>query len=244
MRKTFLTLLFFSYTLYLFATDINPEWGVNFFTFVDNREYKKVQYQTPQSLLGTWLAPEMGLRVDSTHQIRAGVSMQKHFGSNENFIDQLRYTAYYRYNAAPFELYVGSFPLRTLMADYPAAMMYDSILYLRPNMGGIFWKIHQSNWHTDIWLDWTGRQTDVNRESFLVGIAGKYSWKNNIYLSGQSYLNHFAKKASPSEDEEHGIVDNGMGRLCVGFTLSESKLLDSLNINIGGVGDYSRYRLE
>ncbi|MGL5912526.1 MAG: hypothetical protein ACRCZB_00050, partial [Bacteroidales bacterium] len=161
LKKRFLIIPFICFTLNLFAQAIKPEWQISFFTFVDNREYKTTQHQIPQSLLGAWLSPELGLSIDTVHQIRGGVSLLKHFGSSDKFLDDFAYTAYYRYDAAPFELYVGSFPMKQLMADYPAAMMYDSVLFLRPNMGGIFWKIYKTNWYADIWLDWTGRQTDV-----------------------------------------------------------------------------------
>ncbi|MDR0711819.1 MAG: hypothetical protein LBF67_05700 [Prevotellaceae bacterium] len=218
--------------------EVKPEWNVAFFSFADNREYEPAQHQLPQSILGSWLIPEVGLRFDSVHRLHAGVGLQHYFGSADKALQQVEYVAYYRYNSKPFELYVGSFPARRLLADYPNALFYDSIVNLRLNSANIFWKIFGEQWHADIWLDWSGRQTETQRETFLVGIAGKYRLKK-AYVALQSYMHHFAHAAG--NIDQH-IVDNGMARLCVGVSMPVGFLLDSLNVNAGMLGAYSRER--
>jgi len=240
MKKTLL-LFVLALSAYLsLAQNIQREWGVNFYAVADNREYDPAQYQMPQSLLGAWLTPEAGLTFDSVHHLRVGVGLMRYFGSPYKDLDQAEYVAYYRYNLKPFELYVGSFPSRNLLADYPAALLYDSITDFRLNMGGVFWCIYGKQWHTNIWLDWTGHQTYEQRETFLVGIAGSYRYRN-FYGAVQSYMNHFAGVMGPANDTMH-IVDNGMARLCVGFSLPANAWLDSLNINAGVLASYSRER--
>ncbi|MDR0687449.1 MAG: hypothetical protein LBF55_02035, partial [Prevotellaceae bacterium] len=201
-------------------------------------EYKPEQRQIPQSILGSWLVPEVGLQLDSVHHLHTGVGLQRYFGSAEKAPDQVAYVAYYRYCAKPFELYVGSFPAQRLLADYPNALFYDSIVNLRLNSANIFWKIFGQQWHADIWLDWSGHQTQVQREAFLVGIAGKYTYKK-AYAALQSYMHHFATVAGATDQH---IVDNGMARLCVGVGAPAGFLLDSLNVNAGVLGAYSRER--
>lgn len=240
MKKTLLSIILISSTLFCLAQNLKPEWGVSFFAVADNREYEPAQRQMPQSILGAWLVPEIGLSFDSVHHLRAGIGMQRYFGSPYKGVDNVQYVAYYHYNFKPFELYVGNFPSRALLADYPAALLYDSITDLRPNMGGIFWRIYGERWHTNIWLDWTGHQTYEQRETFLVGIAGKYEL-GNFYAAVQSYMNHFAGVMGPANDTMH-LVDNGMARLCVGFSLPSNFLLDSLNINVGTLASYTRER--
>jgi hypothetical protein len=220
------------------AQRVQPEWGVTFFSFADNREYKPEQRQIPQSILGSWLVPQVGLQLDSVHHLCAGVGLQRYFGSAEKAPDQVAYVAYYRYCAKPFELYVGSFPAQRLLADYPNALFYDSIVNLRLNSANIFWKIFGKQWHADIWLDWSGHQTQVQREAFLVGIAGRYRFKK-AYAALQSYMHHFATVA---EQIDQHIVDNGMARLCAGVGTPAGFLLDSLNVNAGMLGAYSRER--
>ncbi|MDR0414953.1 MAG: hypothetical protein LBH84_06015 [Prevotellaceae bacterium] len=219
-------------------SSVRPEWGAAFFTFADNREYEPEQRQIPQSLLGSWLAPEAGLRLDSTHHLRAGLGLQRYFGSSDKVVDKMEYIAYYRYNSKPFELYVGTFPARHLLADYPNALFYDSITNMRLNSANIFWRIFGERWHTDIWLDWSGHQTETQREAFLVGIAGKYQL-NRAYAAVQSYMHHFAVVAGVTPQH---IVDNGMIRPCLGMSLPAGGLLDSFNINVGVLASYSRER--
>lgn len=221
------------------AQRLTPEWSVTFFSFADNREYKPEQRQMPQSILGSWLVPQAGLRFDSAHHLCAGVGLQRYFGSAEQAPDQAAYVAYYRYCAKPFELYVGSFPARSLLADYPNALFYDSIANLRLNSANIFWKISGSRWHADVWLDWSGHQTQTQREAFLVGIAGRYRL-GKTYAALQSYMHHFASTAANNSDQH--IVDNGMAHLCAGVGTSAGLLLDSLNVNAGMLGAYSRER--
>lgn len=221
------------------AQRLTPEWSVTFFSFADNREYKPEQRQIPQSILGSWLVPQVGLQLDSVHHLHTGVGLQRYFGSADQAPDQVAYVAYYRYFARPFELYVGSFPARSLLADYPNALFYDSIANLRLNSANIFWRIFGQRWHANIWLDWSGHQTQTQREAFLVGIAGRYRL-GKTYATLQSYMHHFAHTAAGSSDQH--IVDNGMGRLCVGVGTSAGFLLDSLNVNAGMLGAYSRER--
>jgi hypothetical protein len=220
------------------AQEVKPEWNVAFFSFADNREYKPEQHQIPQSILGSWLVPEVGLRFDSIHHLHTGVELQHYFGDADKDLQQMGYVAYYRYNSNPFELYVGSFPAWRLLADYPNALFYDSVVNMRINSANIFWKIFGERWHTDIWLDWTGRQTVTQRETFLVGIAGKYRFKKT-YAALQSYMHHFAHAAG--SNDQH-IVDNGMARSCVGVGTPVGFLLDSLNVNAGMLGAYTRER--
>jgi hypothetical protein len=219
------------------AQRFQPEWGVSFFAFADNREYKTEQLQIPQSILGSWFVPEVGLRFDDVHHLHAGVGLQNYFGDVKQLPSQVEYLAYYRYCAKPFELYVGAFPARQLLADYPNALFYDSIVNLRLNSANIFWRIFGEQWHTNLWLDWSGHQTETQREMFLVGIAGRYQFRN-AYAAMQTYMHHFAGAAG--RDDQH-VVDNGMARLCLGIGTIGSTL-DSFNINVGLLGAYSRER--
>jgi hypothetical protein len=239
MKKLNLFLLLLTANLCA-AQEIQPEWSAAFFSFADNREYKPEQRQIPQSILGAWLAPEVGLRLDSVHHLHAGVGLQRYFGSPDKGVDQVEYIAYYRYRSKPFELYVGAFPARHLLADYPNALFYDSITDLRLNSANIFWRIFGNRWHADIWLDWAGHQTEAQREAFLVGVAGRYQLKG-AYAAVQSYMHHFAVAAGSLGSAQH-IVDNGMARPCLGVSLPAGFLLDSLNINAGLLASYSRER--
>lgn len=217
------------------AQMFQPEWSVNMYGFADNREYNS-SYQIPQSMLGVWLAPEVGLRFDSVHHVRVGVGLLREFGSPKEWLDQADYAAYYLYDAKPFKFYMGVFPGRELLADYPAVMLYDSISNYHQNLGGIYWSIYQNKWNFDLWLDWDGRQTSDNRERFIVGLKAKVQ-PNIFYASVQAYMRHYAGTTSGDD-----LYDNMMARVCAGISWGGNSILDSLNVNVGGVFGYSRHR--
>jgi hypothetical protein len=216
-----------------------PDWAVGLYGFADNREYKPEQHQIDRTIIGTWLAPELGLRFDSVHHLRVGLSLLREFGNTAQHIKDYQYTAYYLMDARPFTFYFGSFPSRQLLADYPDAMRYDSIAYYRQNMEGVFWRIHLPRTRIDVWLDWMGMQSPAQRENFKVGIAAMHQ-KKWLFAAAQTYMNHYAL-TSNSDTSEH-ICDNLMAHLAVGFDLQNKTALDSLKLSLGAVINASRER--
>ena len=82
-------------------------WSVDMTAFFDNREYgySKVESQT---LFGTRLSPEIGVRIGHS-AIMAGASwVQPIDGSTENA--RIHPTVYYRYSSPRFRMSMGMFP--------------------------------------------------------------------------------------------------------------------------------------
>ena len=92
-------LLCFLLTTKAIAQDIN--WKVDLFSFFDNTEFGRSKVQIPQTMAGTQLAPEFGIRWDSLHRVNVGVNLLHEFGSNKA-IDKFYPTAYYEFNRKQF----------------------------------------------------------------------------------------------------------------------------------------------
>src|SRR5690606_2771926 len=90
-----------------------------------------------------------------------------------------------------------------------------------------------------IWIDWTSRQTDTDREQFMVGLSGKVG-KDLLYFSHHIMLWHNAGPMIKIPDDQ--VRDNGAAMARVGVNLSAYTFLDSLDIHAGGIIGYDRLR--
>src|SRR5690606_16035598 len=111
--------------------------------------------------------------IDSTHRIVAGANFLQEFG-DQKFLKDLSPILYYQYVNSKWNFYVGSFPRQNLLDDYPRALLNDTLNYFRPTVEGILAKYEYKGLRQTLWIDWTGKQTKVDREKFLFGISGKY----------------------------------------------------------------------
>lgn len=147
----------------------------------DNREFTH-QYAMPQTILGSRGAFELGVSIDN-HHLRGGLSQLLEFGSD---IDEQKpkLTLYYQYFDTQKEFVFGAFP-RLDKLDFPLAMLSDTLLYYRPNIEGLYGKINWDWGHQLAFVDWVGRQTEIQREQFMAGFSGEMFYKN-FFL--QNYL--------------------------------------------------------
>ncbi|NEU07511.1 hypothetical protein GZH53_04215 [Flavihumibacter sp. R14] len=213
------------------------EGNLNLHTFADNREYMKSNRYS-QTIFGARLSPEIGLLVDSVHRLRVGFNALHEFGSSK-FTAKIDPVIYYQYQKKSWDFYMGAFPRVKLLDDYPRAILNDTLTYYRPNVEGMLVKLNTGKGHETVWIDWTSRQTDVDRETFLFGLSG-------LYKNGLFFVSHYAMmfhNAGPgvSIPDDH-IQDNGAAALKVGLDLSKLTMLDSLTINTGGLMSFERTR--
>src|SRR5690606_34317709 len=92
-----------------------------------------------------------------------------------------------------------------------------------------------------IWIDWTSRQTETEREQFMVGISGRVNL-GIAYFAHHITLWHDAGRKNNTDVNEMPVRDNGATALKLGLDLSPFVFLDSLDINGGGVIAYDRLR--
>lgn len=213
-------------------------WRAGLFSFFDNTEFGQSAVKIPQTMSGVQFIPEFALVRDSVHKLTFGVNLMHEFGSEEA-VDKLYPTAYYEYKKKPFRFLMGAFPRSEVLYRYPRLFFQDSISYYRPNVNGIFCELFNSRNYFNVWLDWTGRQSETVNEAFFVGISGKYNI-GPFYASNISYMFHFAGKMNPVIDE--ALHDNLLSLTSVGVDFSGRTIFNKLEANIGWVAGAERAR--
>ncbi len=232
------SLLALSHTIGVHAQQVG--WNVDFHGFADNREYAKSGLYS-QSILGARLAPTLHLSVDSIHYLHAGANFLHEFGSKSATGQQITPTIYYNYKQYGHDFYIGMFPRTALLDAYPRALLNDTLNYYRPNVEGMFWKYGNRTLHQQVWIDWTSRQTEVEREQFMVGVSGRIGM-GAAYFAHYVTLWHDAGRKNNTDPNERPVRDNGAALAKLGIDLSRSTFLDSLDVSGGGLFGYDRLR--
>ncbi len=215
------------------------EGSLNYFGFVDNREYIK-SGRFSQTIFGNRLSPEIGLRLDSIHRFRLGFNALYEFGSQRgNFADKIIPVVYYQYQQKQVNFFIGTFPRLNLLDDYPRALLKDTLNYYRPNVEGMLAKFETKMFKETIWIDWTSRQTDLDRETFLFGLSGKYQ-SGNFFISHYAYMFHNAGAAIAVPGDN--LQDNGAALVKLGLDFSKKSFLDSIKISAGAMMSFERTR--
>jgi hypothetical protein len=213
------------------------EWKFGGSTFCDNREYfNPIQY--PQTIFGANFSPEIGVALDSTNRFRVGITLLHEFGS-PRLTNRQDLIMYYHYDRKPFQFWMGMFPRRNLLTDYPRALLIDTLQYFRPNIEGMLLKWNHRGGSQRVWIDWTSRQTDFDRETFLFGMAGSYQ-QGVVFSSYHFMMYHFAGPGIPIPDDH--IRDNGAALVKLGLDLSRKTVFDTLSVNVAGMMSFERER--
>ncbi|MGB4773666.1 MAG: hypothetical protein WBP45_00705 [Daejeonella sp.] len=239
--KSYILIILFAFCSFpSFAQNLD----INFhgFGFVDNREYKAF-IKRSTSILGNRIALDIGLNLDSVNSFRVGANAIHEFGARPFFL-KVDPVIYYQYQQKGWLFNIGSFPRKDLLTDYPRAILNDTLNYYHPNTEGILTRYNSTYGHETIWIDWVSRQTDVDRENFIVGLSGKYKPKPN----GPFFISHYftllhdagAKIAVPNDH----IRDNAGGQIRFGLDLSHKTIFDSLVVDVGGMLSLERVRGE
>lgn len=212
------------------------EWETGFFGFFDNREYFN-PYINPQTMGGENLSAEAGFAVDASNRFRAGISYTYENGSKGDYLlpDLI---LYYKGEWKPATFYIGSFP-RYQLISHPMAMLTDTLKYYRPMVEGMFLE-HRRDWgYQNIWLDWTSRQTDTRRETFLLGASGLFH--KGVFLYQHHFLMYHFAGPGISIPGDH-IRDNGGFNVMAGLDLSEKTFLDTATLMTGFLTSYDQLR--
>ena len=215
------------------------EGNLHLFSFMDNREYANSK-RVSQTIFGNRISPEIGLKLDSFNRFRVGFNALYEFGSQKNnFFDKVDPVIYYQHQKNNFRFYIGSFPRLNLLNDYPRGLLKDTLNYYRPNVEGMLAKYETPKFKETIWIDWTSRQTNNDKETFLFGLSGRYK-PGVFFISHYAYLFHNAGAAIPIPGDF--LQDNGGVQIEVGLDLSKKGLLDSLTISAGAMVSIERTR--
>jgi len=239
-RKQILPVIFLFLFSALQVSGQVPSWRVGLFSFFDNVEFGGSALKIPQTMSGVQFNPEAGLAWDSVHSIQAGLNLLHEFGSDKA-INIFYPVAYYKLNTRPVKFIMGAFPRSLVLNDYPRLFFQDSISYYRPLINGMSLLLGNESHYLNVWLDWTGRQSDVVREAFFVGLSGRFSY-NILYIQHFSYMFHFAGTSDPLVNE--ALHDNLLFLTSAGTDLSGKLFFDRLDFNIGWVAGMERARAD
>lgn len=221
-------------------------YDVDFVAFFDNREYQQ-PLQTPQTIFGTRLSPELGVgftdRSGGNHRLIAGVHYIQPIGSNwreSSFIP----TVFYNYDRKGFRFFMGAIPYKHRMEALPDYLLYDSIAYFHPNIQGALIQYASDLGFVEMMCDWRGRQTPERREMFRLVLNGRYHYKGlfTYFVGGNAQMNHKANYAAPTERE--GVCDDILLAPYVGIDFSGPTPFDSLALRTSYVLGVQRYRMK
>ena len=229
MKKClFLYLLMAATTCLSFAQKFVYQAGVH--SFFNNNEFTGSEVKNSQTFAGVHFVPQLGLSFQEKHRIFAGFDAMREFGS-ERAIDIIDPVAYYQFDSQPFVFYMGAFPRKPLLDNYPRMFFQDSIRLFRPIINGFFWELRsQKDNYFNVWLDWTGRQSEQRRESFFMGYSGRYQL-GMVYVQHFGYMFHFAASMNPVIPEP--VHDNGVMLTSIGLDLAKKADFEKLELNAG-----------
>lgn len=234
MYRKFLILLLVIYLFFINGIAQEHWLYGSFDNIFDDREYTS-GWATNQVILGERFDAGVAFKVDTVHQISAGMNYMFEYGSNP-FALQPVPDIYYKYTIDHFRAFFGSFP-RYRLLNFPLALITDSVLYYRPNIQGGLMEASGDWGYQNAFCDWIGRQTDTIHEQFIAGCSGHL--KSGIfYFENYFYMYHNAgvlHKITP-------VKDNGGGAIYFGVDLAGKTFLDKCSFDIGGVGSYYRER--
>ena len=209
---------------------------IGYFGFLDNREYFN-PYVNDQTIFGSRLYGEAGVSFDENKMIMGGINYLYEFGSKGELLAP-DITLYYNSKHKNLDFYLGAFP-RLNLIQMPMALMIDTFQYYRPNVEGILMNYSTKNFRHNIWIDWTGRQSNNTRERFMLGFSG---WARMGILTYQHHfvMSHVAHTFNSTPDQH--LRDNGGFSAMLGMDLSSLTGLDSLTFSAGFLGSYDRLR--
>ena len=215
-------------------------YNVDFATYFDNREYK-APYQMPQTLLNFRLSPDIGVRISDraggVHELVAGVRYTQPLGGNWRDI-HIAPTAYYHFQYRGFDVGMGAIPYENRIAPLPDWVMYDSLVYMHPNIQGALMSYRDKRGYVEFLCDWRSSQTAERREMFRLVLDGRYQYKW-LMTGGLFSLNHKAGFAAPNHE---AVMDDINLNAFVGVNLSSYTPLDSLSLQVGYIFEWERDR--
>lgn len=213
---------------------------IDFFGYADNREYKSI-YTEDKTYFGATVSPKMYFAIDSNHRIYGGLHYNQEFGRHIENKDRVSAIAYYNYRDKNFDFALGMMPRHERLADVPRIVMADTFMYDRPNIEGMYFQFRNQHIKQAIYIDWLSKQSYHERERFVVGLSGKYTF-GSFYFADDALLYHNA--LTSNEEIEQHIQDNGIALLRIGADLSGKTFLDSLTIDAGVAIGFDRVRTE
>lgn len=209
--------------------------------FFDNREVHS-PYQRSQTLFGTRLGAETGLKRDSS-SVMAGYYLIQEFGRGG--LADHGWTLYYRYEGTRFSGAFGSFPRRLLQRELPDVFEDDSLRYYVPNRYGALLQYYGTSGSAELYCNWRGRQSYTEREIFEIVSDGEWFVpvdRQRLVVGYNAELTHFSVRRGKTTDK---VYDKVMLNPYLGFKAEcGGILLDSAFVQAGLLVSFNRDRMD
>lgn len=212
---------------------------VDLLSYFDNREYD-ADFQCSQTLFATRLSPEIGLQFkdayQQTHRLMLGAHYTKAMGrpfEKRDFVPTVYYE--YQHPNKDFKFFLGSVPYAHLSQDLPSYVLYDSIVYVHPNIQGALMQYQNDHAFFDLMCDWRSMQGENRREAFRLLMHGMYDW-GLFHAGGLIQMNHLASK----KFQKNGVCDDAFINPQVGIRLP---LLNEFRLTAGYLWAYQWDRI-
>lgn len=235
MVKRVLLVCVFLFAGYLLTAQ-QPGYDVSFHHIFDNREYFS-EFAFPQTIFGARLNASLCFEVDSIQGFAAGVNYMYEFGGHLAAVPP-QLNLYYHYSSDHVKLAFGSFPRKDRI-NLPLSFLTDTLNYYRPNVEGAFISYANSFGNVNGFIDWTGRVSESNRETFLVGLNSTIAL-HHFFIEPSFLMYHNAR--SYSNLDSVPLQDNGIMSLLLGYHHKPSGQPEEIRISSGVIGSYNRFR--
>ncbi len=202
-------------------------WKAGLDGFFDNREYYN-PYTKSGTITGTNIFAQVGFEVDEHNMFQFGANLLYEHGSriNGDFVSPI---AYYQHKKGPFKVLLGSFNRRDNVS-LPLVLLNDTLRYFRPQVQGLYIGYERKTFSQDVWLDWTSKQSPIDKEGFLIGASTKFT--HRIFLAEYHFLMHHNAGTSVHDPNDH-IRDNVGMVATLGLNLTDVVALDSCVVKTG-----------
>jgi hypothetical protein len=227
--KNILVALFFFIISPVMLVAQKVEFGLEFDGIGDNREFFS-GYSQPETILGSRIGFDAGTRIDSIHQIRAGVSYFYEFGS-ELLEQKLHPILYYSVDKGPWSFKMGAF-MRNQTINFPVAILSDRYGYFNPTIDGLFVRYKKRTWQTSVFVDWVSRQDSTRREQFMAGLSGNAHYGSFTF---EEYWYLFHNSTSIIKSDNDHIKDYMGSCFMGGYDFTKLLPIDVLTIKTGAL---------
>ena len=217
------------------------KWNTELNFFFDNTEFAKSKFAIDQTMAGVALTQEFGWKFDNKHYIMGGVDAMKSLGG-EKIVNDFHFLAYYQLKDENTLFKVGSFHRHDLLDDYSNFFFQDSISFYKHTMEGIYFMKGNETQFMKLWLDWTGLQSETERESFLVGASGFKKFGKLFFTDFQSYMFHYA--TTRPNPIGFTVTDNLQAQLSVGLNYANNSGVNKLLVSAGVLSGFERDRVD
>jgi len=209
-------------------------WKVELASQFDNREYKS-DFNWSQTLFGVRAVPQAGLGWNN-NSIMGGITYINEFGApSYEFPTQI--VVYYNYNDHKhYNISGGVIPRSQSIARYSRAFFNDSVMFYRPNIGGLLAQIYGKKGYFEFACDWDSRQSVTRREKFTLFSAGEIHLGPAV--GGYNFSMHHHAGTMLAES----VTDNIWFYPYAGVDLKKYLPLDSLLVTVGWLKSFQHDR--